>query len=325
MLAIGLLAGAGCTPTPPVGAPCAREALALPAGYDDVSLYASDPTGRYQIGMSHEPDADAHLIRWQDGAVEDMGVAPLTPQGINQDGEIVGVVSTPDGWAGRRLRDGQMTELPSPEPGWLATPAAINRAGEVAGTIREAPWARYGRIVVWSADDVVHELEKPAGYDEATATDIAEDGTVVGVVTKIDYENAVITERRAIVWAPDGTWQFLPGIEPDSLTTTAQIRDGRIVGFDQTAQVALSWDAATGEMTQLMSASSVVATNDAGSVGLTTDAGLELLRQGARRPLPLGDDPIFGGSITAVADGDVVYGGYGTAQGNVPARWNCQS
>jgi len=77
-------------------------------------------------------------------------------------------------------------------------------------------------------------------------------------------------------------------------------------------------------MTRLMAADAVTGVNADGSVGVSIDGGQELLRRDVRHPLPGGDDPtMFGTSIGVVADGDAVYGHYGTPDGGIPARWTC--
>src|SRR5437764_1266797 len=53
-------------PVRPAPAPCPAQAMAVPAGLVSAQVNASDPTGRYQVGVGQDAADAVHLVLWRD-------------------------------------------------------------------------------------------------------------------------------------------------------------------------------------------------------------------------------------------------------------------
>jgi hypothetical protein len=144
-------------------------------------------------------DREGTHVLWQDGTARELRIPTAdgnaTPQDVSQSGEIAALTREGDDFQGWRYRDGQVTSLPSPQSARSSQPTAISGGGEIAGTAFYAGSARDGYAVVWSADNSVRKLPRPDGFNEAQASDIDDDGTVVGYVQQWDYPAAVRSPR----------------------------------------------------------------------------------------------------------------------------------
>jgi uncharacterized membrane protein len=306
---------------------------ALP-GSTGTDVRGGDPGGHYQFGSSQDADDESHNVLWQEGTARELPIPTAdgnaTPADVNQSGEIAALTREDDDFQGWRYRNGQVTSLPSPQSARSAQPTAINGGGGIVGTAFYAPQERDGYAVVWSADNAVRKLPRPDGFNEARASDIDDDGTVVGYVQQWDYPNARLLDERAVAWSADGSWRFLAGLVPNAHTEALAIRNGRVVGTEQGRDHALAWDARSGEATELPTHGRPVAINSHGSVALDPGNGdMTLLQQGVERPLPVADPNMSNGSVAALTDTDVVYGSDrvwdGDRQASVvqPVRWRC--
>ncbi|MCX5233561.1 lamin tail domain-containing protein [Streptomyces sp. NBC_00233] len=317
--------------TPESGEACSREVISGPAGLTAKTLEAGDPSGRYQAGRAVDSADVEHLVLWTDGVAEDLGVPALGansfPSDVNGHGEIVGNVFMDGNWRGWRRRGGQFTPVTLPASALTADAVAINGNGEMAGTSFRAAYAQDGRATVWSTDNSARELTRPAGFNDARALDIDDDGTVIGTVSLLDYDTATTLDQRAVAWFPDGTWRFLNGIRPTDQTEAKAIRNGRVVGTTASGGI-LAWNAVSGDVTQLSPEGRPVEVNSTGSV---TTTNLELiLPSGVRRPLPI-FDPVHGGASRVLTDANIVYGKASYYDEDLQAtvapllRWNCGS
>jgi uncharacterized membrane protein len=317
---------------PPAGEPCTRHSLPLPTG-GTTSLDGSDPTGRYQIGSIHYSEGSDHLVRWKDHVLQDAGsLDGVRGEDVNQSGEMVGTALKDDQLRSWRWRDGDLVWLPAARPDRKVRAVAINAAGTVAGTAENRSDGWDHRVVVWSAADAVRELAIPEGFNEAYATDIDDDGTVVGVVQDWDYEGAGVNSAKAVAWFPDGDWRFLPALGTDPFADVVGVRDGTVLGTSTGStndHVAVVWRAASGGPTEVAPDlnAAVVALSGSGSIATSAHSEIALLQDGVRRPLPLPPttDAMSGGYVADVTDDDVVYGHFSSEQdGVLPFWWDCR-
>lgn len=160
-----------------------RTELLPPQDADWLSV--GDVNERGQVIVVHRFwGGRSRVVLWQpDGSVEPLGDVDQweSVNGINDDGVVVGVhydPARPDPFLAT-WQDGVVTELPAPG-GRRATPggAAINAAGDVAGTVEQPDGTPRG--YVWR-DGVATELPAPPGARVAVHR-ITDTGDVVGEV-----------------------------------------------------------------------------------------------------------------------------------------------
>jgi hypothetical protein len=202
--------GVGATPTvEPTPVSCTVTGFAKVPGHS-VSMYAGDSTGRYQIGTAFNEARQKILAAlWVDGTptvFEVPGSGVFTdPTDVTSKGVVVGTASgvRDGGGFAWRYRDGKVTKLPNP-PGYTASGrAVVNERGDVAaGASGSAGYV----VVVWPAasPDVPRVFFTP---ERAEVYDMADDGTVVGLVSEAEHGTAYI--GIPYVWSPDGTGRAL--------------------------------------------------------------------------------------------------------------------
>jgi hypothetical protein len=209
--------GLGATPTAkptptvePTPVSCTVTGFAKLPGHT-VSMYAGDPTGRYQIGTAFNEARQKILgALWAGGrptVFEVPGSGVFTdPTDVTSKGVVVGTASgvRDGGGFAWRYADGKVTKLPNP-PGYSASGrAVVNERGDVAAVVATASTAY--AVVVWPAASpneprVLSTPERPEVYD------MADDGTVVGLVSEADHGTAYI--GTPYVWSPDGIGRAL--------------------------------------------------------------------------------------------------------------------
>ncbi|MFI5832609.1 hypothetical protein ACIA5A_02905 [Micromonospora sp. NPDC051300] len=345
-------------PAPPVVPPaaspptaCDVASLPLPEGADGGAVSGGDRTGRWLIGSAARRGSPQQTaVLWHDDRVTELpgalrhGVAAA----VNSAGTVVG---TADDRA-YVVRDGRVERLPG---GDGLRPTAVDDAGRVVGE-RQQPVGRRTRPVpvLWaSPTSEPGDLALPGVGWEGTAIGIAEDGTVIGVVSAggLDLVDGYGPNlNRGYRWRPDGTGEFLPmpatagdgagGFWPRSvggtwvlghtpreqprelyapalldLRTDAFVAPPAIAGFGPVSVNSRGWTVGTyGRM-------------EAGQIGgaLLTDAGLLRLPDpvpgaGLRHPVPgvVSDDGrVIAGEQLADTDADP------SAVGR-PIRWLCR-
>jgi uncharacterized membrane protein len=175
-------------------ASCQPSALALPAGVADATATGSDPTGRYISGASidraPEGETSLHAIVWDNGNPKVIPVsgALVDAVAVNSHGVVVGqgmranATWSEFGWI---YHHGVVDELPGP-PGYpRVTPQAVNVRDDVVGFAFDVPGQR-SVAVIWPAGDPTRVRILTAPNSRAGATGIADDGTVVGVLSGRD-------------------------------------------------------------------------------------------------------------------------------------------
>jgi hypothetical protein len=334
--AVGVALGAvvlAAAPVPasaaPTGGPCALVEMRKATGGLNL-VEATDRTGRYQVGVATvegSPELGAQLVLWRDGTPQ------LGPRLASTGDRFVAV--GPTGIAvGVRERDGrqraaaytygQILDLPGPGADVETTAVAVNRAGQIAGGVPYAASAMK-RVLVWSADGEVSARATPPGFEYAQASEIDEDGTVLGLATN---DPIMFTDAHVVAWLPDGTPRLLPVRDPGDPTASSwpvTIRDGKVIasrysgrGGWETVEWVARGDAAP-RVLPVPDNMSVYAVNARGSIALSTEDGPALLQGGQLRPLRGVGVP----DQDLLADNDVVYGN--AHSGRLPVYADCRT
>jgi hypothetical protein len=234
---------------------------------------ATDPSGRYQVTstLASDPSSRMGAWIWRNGVGSPL--IPLTAgflevSDINVRGDTVGMTYgesvAEHGW---RIRGGKRTDLPQPAGVGDSRPLALNAAGEIAGNSSSGS----GRAVAWAADDTARVLAVPAGYDSTEATDLDEDGVVVGTAAKHD-ESGMTIDIRPVVWPAEGGVRVLPTGD-NSAGSVKAVRNGIAVGGDASGSV--RWDLSTDIRTVLSTVESTAVAINAGGDILTENAWVE--------------------------------------------------
>jgi uncharacterized membrane protein len=202
---------------PPAPTTCAIRELTTPDGRKMALVTGGDPSGRFLLGRTYPAQGSAddgmglHVVVW-DKLQPTLVTVPgddQSLQDINSSGTGIGISFTDSGVTSWLYRGGAVTRLPD---GDKAQVAAINEAGIAVGSLGDSPTV--GKPVIWrSVDQAPKELPLPAGTSTGRASDIDEDGTIIGAVGN------GLADMRAYVWSPDGVGRELP--VPADLAATA--------------------------------------------------------------------------------------------------------
>lgn len=233
------------------------------AEVSDLGVTAIDPTGTIVAGEN-----GLKPILWKDGKAEELPGVTGEVTAVAADGTVVGYsTDEQDNSTGWVFRNGTATTLAKVSGYKWTNPNAINAHGVIAGWVHGTSLDDTAPVV-WAADGTVHKLTVPhgvgsAGERAAMARDIADDGTVVGLVHGVP-----------IVWEPGGTPRALP--LPAGVTTGAAYAiTGHFVYGDAGGDPA-RWDLSTGKVTLLQRVSDFGAkdgTADGAALMPTTEEG----------------------------------------------------
>lgn len=324
---------APAAPTPP--ASCTLERLPAPDGAPMALVTGADPTGRYIVGRTYPRQGEYQAVIWHDGAGR---TVPL-PGDLEESLTDVNSTGTAVGWsyAGGEgdarpvpyvYRDGEVSRLPGVESG---SAYAVNDDGAIVGADDD------GHALLWSSATArPTRLPVPAGAAEARASDIDDDGTVVGA----------IGHDRPYVWFPDGTHRqlALPTLDgkPAATAHASSIRNGWATGVATNGVgrkgdgakgvkvAAVRWNVRTGEVRLVNGLRSASATNGHGWQVGADERSRAVLRAGDTTvPLPaLADHEPSG--LTNIAttisdDGRTIGGQSDDATGTIQAVvWRCR-
>ena len=177
---------------------CTIEKLPVPDGVKMALVSGGDPTGAWFVGRSY-PKGGYQAVIWHGGAAQKV----MLPGDLEEN--LVDVTSKGDavGWSYVQSKGNDGVQVPFAYVGGkiiklkgvtTGSANAINEAGAIAGEGGD-------QAVVWpSATAAPTALPVPKGTEESAASDIDEDGTVVGSLDlKVPY-----------VWFADGTYRALP-------------------------------------------------------------------------------------------------------------------
>ncbi|WP_405062063.1 hypothetical protein OG474_10485 [Kribbella sp. NBC_01505] len=241
------------TPALPTQLAAADEPCQKLPSWHSFDIEGIDPSGRFKVVTTRgDGMATTGIGIFRNGVAADL--VPITrasyteANDVNVRGVAVGSVSgsgsNPIPFAAWRITSAGKTVLPEAESSRVfgSKPVAINAAGEIAGT---GNLDTHGeghitkRAVLWSPDNVIRVLPVPAGFTDATATDIDDDGTVVGYATDVDA-NSMPANQQPVVWPADGGYRILPTSNTvDGYSTVEAVRNGIAVGADN--EQAVSW------------------------------------------------------------------------------------
>jgi hypothetical protein len=254
--------------TPPIQGPapaaptkCTQSLLPIPDGVRMALVTGADPTGRLIVGRSYPGSGSHQVLLWRDGRVQKV---PLdgddqSLNDINSAGVAVGGTFRPKpGGGADSLRQVPVAYLPNGSLVNLAGAAAsaadgadgaaqaVYEAGVIVGELAR-------RAVRWATPQSAAEnLPLPSGASLGQASDIDEDGTIVGFV---DFGTR---GERPYVWFADGTHRELPvpanggaeGTRKQVFVRAYGIRNGWVTGImDVVSQAsAVRWNVYTGEV-----------------------------------------------------------------------------
>jgi uncharacterized membrane protein len=297
-LAVGatlLVAPAGANADSPQrgGATCTVTPLPVPDGTLHSQVIGGDPTGRYLVGdadIAVNGQEGTHLLRWVDGAVSEFRTPyqGATSADVNRRGVIVGqrmdqVTFHTDAW---KYEDGRFTVLPGLKPTDSTTAAAINSRGDVTGvSLDETVFPAAFHAVIWPAGHPRQVRELPADPQipgGAKATDIDDDGTVVG------YLGSIPGAATAYVWPARGGAHALP-VRADAADSAAYaVRDGWVAGTTLLSghSIAVRWNLRTGGFEVLSNAAGYGTTRAVNGQGTVATVGALVHRDGRVVPLP---------------------------------------
>ena len=204
---------------------CEIERLPVPDNEPMALVSGADPKGQYFVGRSYPTGGGYQAVIWHDGEATKVmlpGDQEESLRDVNSAGTAVGWSYAGSGedtgpvpyvYAG-----GKVSKLPGAERGEAL---AINDAGAIVGA-DDSPGN--GTLFWSSATAKPVKLPLPAGASGATASDIDEDGTVVGNIGR----------ERAYVWFADGTHRDLPMPSLDGKPATgaraSSIHNGWVTG-----------------------------------------------------------------------------------------------
>ncbi|AEV81552.1 hypothetical protein ACWT_0539 [Actinoplanes sp. SE50] len=310
---------------------CTVRQLPIPDGAPAALVAGADRTGRYLVGRSYPKENEWQPVIWQDGAASTVpipGTFEKQLADVNASGVAVGwgfsskTTSLPYVFG-----NGQVTRLPGVTGGQAL---AINDRGAIVGDDGSRP-------VLWrSATAQPTRLPVPPGTTHAQATDIDQDGTVVGT----------IDDRIPYVWLPDGTHHplSLPDLDGEPVEGRAfHISGGWVSGVVNTRGAAaglaaergeirvVRWNLRTGAATPVTAFDKRAdAINAQGwQTGIAAGGGgAVLVADGTTLPLsglaPAGDDRLAVIANAVSYDGRTVAGQADDAAGRIqPVVWTC--
>ncbi|GAA2884552.1 hypothetical protein Acy02nite_17770 [Actinoplanes cyaneus] len=314
-------------------ASCTIERLPVPDGARAALVFGADPTGKFFVGRSYPKAGGYQAVIWHNGVAEEVplpGDEEELLHDVNTSGTAVGWSyigeNTPMPFV---FRDGKVTQLPGVSSG---SAYAINRDGKIVGDDGAHP-------LLWSSPSAgPTQLPVPAGTQTAIATDIDDDGTVIGTLdNKVPY-----------VWLPDGTHHALRLPDTDGKRFEGRLfhlRNGWAVGVaneaggksasgEKKAQgkvEAIRWNVRTGEMTVVgQFDKSADAVNAMGwQTGVGKQGGAKLLADEHLIALPglapAGGDRLADLANTLSDDGRTIGGQSDDANDNIqPVLWHCE-
>ncbi|WP_030434193.1 hypothetical protein [Actinoplanes subtropicus] len=228
---------------PPAAIPpssCTIEKLPVPDGVAMAIVVGGDPTGSWFVGRSY-PKGGYQAVIWHAGAATKV----MLPGDLEEDLVDVNAKGEAVGWSYLPTKTGDSVSVPFAYTGGKivqlkgvtsGSANAINGAGAIVGVAGD-------HAVAWpSAHAAPILLPVPAGTKSSAASDIDEDGTVVGSLDlKVPY-----------VWFADGTHRALPlpmiNGKPAASARVMSIRNGWATGVADATAASLQSRAGGGKV-----------------------------------------------------------------------------
>ncbi|GAA4596840.1 hypothetical protein BJY16_002153 [Actinoplanes octamycinicus] len=190
----GATTSAPAAPAVPVPASCTVQRLTAPKKAPMALIGGADSSGSYFVGRSYPKSGGYQAVIWHDGAGTEVPLPGDEEESlidVNASGTAVGWSYVQQKQVPFVYHDGQVSRLAGVAEG---SADAINDRGTIVGDDGS------GHPLLWSsATAQPQRLPVPAGATSAGASDIDEDGTVIGT---IDY-------KTPYVWLPDGSHHAL--------------------------------------------------------------------------------------------------------------------
>lgn len=280
---------------------CRTAVLPAPAGTFS-AVTGGDRTGRYLVGRVTYPDRTAGAL-WRHGRFTEIDASSVPNvqidyHDVNRHGVVVGERMTDFGsfhTDAFTYRAGTFTLLPALRAGESTEAVGINSRGDVVGNSGGIP-------VVWPADPgTVRALPLPDGQ-QARATGIDEDGSVVGYLRPYP-------PGTPYLWPAEGTPHPLAG-NGDAVAIQRGMVAGSVYDPATNTVAPTLWNLRTGGVTRFTDVSAgVLSVNRKGTVGLT---GALVHADGRVVPID--------GRVTTVADTGVAAGATDQFTGQA-VRW----
>ncbi len=143
------------------------------------------------VGTCADASPVSHLVRWENGAITDLGTDGLIPEGINDDGQIVGEKYYGGSLHATLWDHGVLTDLGTLNGAPDSYGLDINDAGQVVGYNSGSPY----HALRWEAG-IVMDLGTLPGGGMSTGDGINEAGQVVGYSTTTETGGA-----HAYLWS----------------------------------------------------------------------------------------------------------------------------
>ncbi|WP_433063245.1 hypothetical protein [Dactylosporangium sp. CS-033363] len=197
----------GAPTAPASAAPVCRAAqLTTPAGQPPKGVVTgADASGRYIAGRTYPDDNHPSPVIWVDGVPHPVAISGDDPMltDVNATGDAVGTSLVHEVFASWVYKGGTVTRL----KGNAARVVALNDRGTMVGSTANgaARWDSPAAAPV--------SLPNPVPGWKTTASDIGEDGTIVGTASGGGWENV------AVLWHPDGRVETLPAPTGDGATS----------------------------------------------------------------------------------------------------------
>src|SRR5438309_7155700 len=166
----------------------------LPTVRGSACTAAGINNGGQIVGTCADASSVGHLVRWAYGAVTDLGTDGLIPEGINDDGQIVGEKYYGGSLHATLWDQGVLTDLGTLNGAPDSYGLDINDAGQVVGYNSGSPY----HALRWEAGTVM-DLGTLPGGSMSTGNGINEAGQVVGYSTTTETGGA-----HAYLWS-DGS------------------------------------------------------------------------------------------------------------------------
>lgn len=207
---------------------CTMAALATPPGHSIVRVQAADKSGKYLVGTAfHDGRQKIRTAIWTDGvpvALDVPGIGSVKEEhatDVNASGLVVGTATTGSlnsAWFAWTYGNGAGRALPTPAGYAITGTVVVNEHGDVAAA---ASGPGNGAVIVWPANRPDRPRVMPAPARPEVG-DIADDGTVVGLVST--QMAGVANSGKPYLWSPNGAGRELqvpPGWDGGALAGVA--------------------------------------------------------------------------------------------------------
>ncbi|MFF5082889.1 hypothetical protein ACFY36_38100 [Actinoplanes sp. NPDC000266] len=185
----------------------------LPTGdIKKATVSSGDPSGHYLTGRVYPPKREVYTVIWKDGVLQNRPSMPGDDGAwgdINSAGVAVGFSFGKNDETRAYVSTGTKV---TPLRGGPSSASAINESGRIVGALGEL---YQGKPVTWASPAAEPQrLTMPAGFVTGEASEIDEDGTIIGTVAKKSGEGT------GYLWLPNGSGRLMPLPEVEDVKAT---------------------------------------------------------------------------------------------------------